>query len=118
MKVGETLRTDIVNLECDHEEADTRILLHAKHAAASHEKVVIYSPNTDVAITAVSMANEFKDNQFCFLTGKGKSRRMLDINLIQKSLGTGISSALIGIHCFTGCDSTSAFYGKGKKSCI
>ena len=33
---------------CDHEEADTRMLLHAKHASRDAQRVVIPYPDTDV----------------------------------------------------------------------
>ncbi|XP_056285293.1 uncharacterized protein LOC130203290 isoform X2 [Pseudoliparis swirei] len=39
----------------------------------------------------------------------------IDITKVSSALGTSVCSALIGIHTFSGCDSTSAFYGKGKK---
>ena len=42
------------NLRSDHEEADTRLLLHAKHAAATHPRIVIQSPDTDVAVLSVA----------------------------------------------------------------
>ena len=29
-----------------------------------------------------------------------------------------VSKALVGLHCLTGCDSVSAFYGKGKKKAL
>jgi len=35
---------------------------------------------------------------------------------VSKSLGIDICTALIGLHAFTGCDSVSAFAGKGKVS--
>ncbi|XP_056290830.1 uncharacterized protein LOC130206756 isoform X2 [Pseudoliparis swirei] len=38
----------------------------------------------------------------------------IDITKVSSALGTSVCSALIGIHTFSGCDSTSAFYGKGK----
>ena len=37
---------------------------------------------------------------------------------IYDSIGDDVSQALIGLHCFTGCDSVSAFYGKGKKKAL
>lgn len=40
--------SDITSLECTHEEADTRLLLHAAHAGRSgYTTVVIKSPDTD-----------------------------------------------------------------------
>eukprot|EP00794_Sanderia_malayensis_P000765 gene765-55_t len=49
-----------------------------------------------------------------FQTGVGNKRRILDIDSIYNSLGPALCSALISFHAFTGCDSTSAFHGKGK----
>lgn len=43
--------TEVVELECDHEEADTRLLLHAKHASDHGFSVVVTkSPDTDVHV--------------------------------------------------------------------
>ena len=35
---------------------------------------------------------------------------------MESSLGSRVCNALIILHTFTGCDSTSAFYGKGKRT--
>ena len=41
-------------LSCTHEEADTRMVLHAKHAVDNNfEAVVINTPDTDVFIHAI-----------------------------------------------------------------
>ena len=37
-------------LNADHEEADTRMLLHAKHASQDGQRIVIQSPDTDVLV--------------------------------------------------------------------
>ena len=42
------------NLHSDHEEADARLLLHAKHAANTHPRIVIQSPDTDVAVLSIA----------------------------------------------------------------
>ena len=36
-------------LQSDHEEADTRMILHAHNASQDHDRVAIQSPDTDVA---------------------------------------------------------------------
>ena len=41
---------DIPELNSDHEEADTRLLLHAKHASIAHQAITVRSPDTDVFI--------------------------------------------------------------------
>ena len=46
----------------------------------------------------------------------GKNDRFYHINAICESLGEPQSRALPVIHAFSGCNTTSAFNGKGKKS--
>jgi hypothetical protein len=51
---------DVPSLECSHDEADTRLLLHAAHAEISgHQSVIIQSPDTDVAIIACALSYRF-----------------------------------------------------------
>ena len=53
-----------------------------------------------------------------FLTGRGINLRTIDLKKIAESIGNDVSKALIGLHCLTGCDSVSVFYGKGKKKAL
>ncbi|KAK1885936.1 G polyprotein [Dissostichus eleginoides] len=104
---------DVVeDLQCDHEEFDTRVFLHAQHAAQEHKAVIIKSSDTDVAVIAVSLQADFPCSLYVF-AGTGNRTRIIDIAMVSSALGTSVCSALIGIHTFSGCDSTSAFYGKG-----
>ena len=48
--------------------------------------------------------------------GTGNHFRYYDINSISQNLGEQASQALPFIHAFTGCDTTTQFHGKGKKS--
>ena len=48
--------------------------------------------------------------------GTGKNSTYLHINIISHALGKDKSTTLPVYHCYTGCDTTSAFCGKGKKS--
>ena len=54
--------------------------------------------------------------QVIFKTGTRQRARLVDINAIAQKLGPAVSDALIGLHAYTGCDSVSAFSGKGKSS--
>ena len=50
------MAADVPCLECTHEEADTRLLLHALHGAKiGYAAVVISSPDADVAILAIAL---------------------------------------------------------------
>ena len=49
---------EVIELSSEQEEADTRLLLHTKHAATPHAKaVIISSENTDVCILCISFAH-------------------------------------------------------------
>ena len=114
--------TEVSSLCSDHEEADTRLLLHAQHASRDHN-VVIFSPDTDVFIILMSKSTRL-DTHLYFMTGTGIKRRIIDINAVvnHSFLTMNTTScekamfldAILGYHCFSGCDSVSAFAGKGK----
>lgn len=90
------------------------MFLHAQHAAQEYQTVVIKSPDTDVAVIAVSLQTDSPCRSY-FFTGVGNRTKITDLAKVSSALGTSVCSALIGIHTFSGCDSTSAFYGKGKR---
>ena len=100
-------------LNCSHEEADTRMLLHTKCVDGP---VVIYSDDTDVFILLLGNVSQLLDTYM--KVSKGSKSRILNINNIENSLsnkyGSKFSSSLIGLHAFTGCDSVSSFSGKRK----
>ena len=61
------------------------------------------------------MANKIKAS--LFLKQKTSTRvSFLSITSSRTILGDGVSAALPGYHAFTGCDSVSAFAGRGKKA--
>jgi hypothetical protein len=91
--------------------------LHAAYAAKTSSCVVVKTPDTDVFIIGVSLAKKLPCRVLLH-TGKGANLRTLDLDTIHEVLGSELSTALIGLHCFTGCDSVSALYGKGKKKAL
>ena len=106
----------VPELECHQEEADTRLILHAQHAASSRSAVVIIrSPDTDVAVIGCSLAAQIPA-QVLLHTGTRECRRYISLSSVAARLGNGVCQALPGLHAFTGCDSTSAFSGRGKKA--
>jgi hypothetical protein len=109
---GRTVKID--ELSTDHEEADTRMLLHAAHVAASGiVYVIIESNDTDVFILCLGLQNKLSSH-IILKFGKSDMKKCIDIHSMCTALGETICKAIIGFHCFTGCDTTSAFYGKGK----
>ena len=110
------IKATVPQLQCSHEEADTRLILHAAQAAASgHSNIVIKSPDTTVAVLVCHFSFEIPARIF-FRTGTKKRSRYIDISALARKHGRAICRALPGLHAFTGCDSTSAFVGRGKKA--
>ena len=96
-------------LPCDHEEADTRLLVHLVDALKNGcSTCVVHTVDTDITINP--------SIRIWVAFGKGKAFTYLHINSICHSLGKNKSLALPVFHSFTGCDTTSGFFGKGKKS--
>ena len=111
--------TAIDCLNSNQEEADTRMFLHAAYAANTRgaSDIIIESPDTDVFIIAMTFQSVIAARLY-FHTGRGMNLRTIDLEKIKQSIGNDVSHALIGLHCMTGCDSVSAFYGKGKKKAL
>eukprot|EP00057_Strongylocentrotus_purpuratus_P019489 XP_011673963.1 PREDICTED: uncharacterized protein LOC105442958 [Strongylocentrotus purpuratus] len=95
------------------EEADTRLLLHSLHAASCSVDVIINSPDTDVFILCLAFSQDIDANMY-FRTGQGNKTRTIAIGNVFNHFGQDVCRALIGLHCFTGCDTVSAMYGIGK----
>ena len=91
-----------------------RILLHAKHAPDhGYKSVVVVSEDTDVYILCIAIAKDIKGS-FYQKRGTKTRTRYLDIKQVRAVLGDRLSQALLGFYAFTGCDSVSAFSGRGK----
>ena len=47
----------VENLKSNHEEADTRMILYAKHASNFYDRILVTCPDTDVFVLCVSLQN-------------------------------------------------------------
>ena len=101
-------------LACNHEEADTRLILHTKYCECQgYRNVVILTNDTDVVILAVFHRQAFP--KLCSLWIKSLSY-MIPIHEIAQSLEADECSMLPILHSISGCDTTSFLYSKGKRS--
>lgn len=105
---------------CNHEEADTRIVVHAVHAVEQGAKVIqVRTVDKDVIVNLVRVFHDLVVTcplvRIWVAFGMGKNYRFFHINAICASLDEPMSRALSVFHAFSGCDTTSAFSGKGKK---
>ena len=111
-------RHDITNLApCGHEEADTRLLLHVADAAnQGFTKVVVRTVDTDVVVISVATFHQIQLSELWVAFGTGKHFRYLSVHDICKRIGPIKSQALLALHAFFGCDQTSFFAHRGKKT--
>ena len=105
-------------LRCNHEEADTRIFLHAQHAGG---KCVLHADDTNVLVLLLAHAHNLSN--YYLKKGKGAKSRIVGISEVADQLGRQVvdgilkqelCKALIGLHALTGCDTVSALAAKGK----
>ena len=108
----------VSSLQCQHEEADGRIFLHAAHAARKgYQSVVICSDDTYVFIMA--LASNDKIGAALFQKCGTRTRtRMVDNGKDASTVGIIVSRFLFDMHEYTGCDTVSAFAGKGKATAL
>ncbi|KAJ8417281.1 hypothetical protein AAFF_G00285080 [Aldrovandia affinis] len=104
---------------CSHEEADTRIFVHARHATEAGSKVImVKASDTDVVVIAVSVLQALQElglQQLWVAFGQGQHLRWVPVHDLCCTLAEK-SKGMLFFHAFTGCDVISAFRGKGKKS--
>ena len=109
---------DEQDLDClspsNHEEADTRMFLHLFGAVVGgHKKVLIIANDSDIIVLGVrafALTSRLEELWIAYSTGA--NRRYVAIHEVVASLGQVRSLALPGFHVFTGCDTTSSFFGK------
>ena len=102
---------------CTHEEADVKLMVHAADLSSQgHRRVMIRTVGTDVLVLAVAVYPQIEVDELWVAFGAGKNMRYIAVHSIVAFLGEAKATALPAFHAFTGCDQTSAFCGRGKKS--
>ena len=66
--------------------------------------VIVASPDTNVAILCLGHSSKYIDATLRFLTGTKMKRRIINLTQRAAQLGPQITSSLIGMHAFSGCD--------------
>lgn len=101
---------------CNHEEADTCIFVHARHASLNGMKILIRTVDTDMVILAIAFAKKLEVEELWVAFGVRKHLHYLLIYKIASCLTTQQCEGLPFFHALTGCDMVSYFSGKGKKT--
>ena len=102
---------------CDHEEADTRLLLHCLHASQlGFDNIMISTVDSDIVVLCTHFFDRLQLKELWIKFGVSKHIKYLAIHEISKSLGPEKCSGLLFFHAFSGCDTVSSFRLHGKRS--
>lgn len=100
-------------LRSTQEEADKRVFLHGPHAAATGYRAVVITSDDTYAFVLFLTFTGFISCSVFVKRSKQTRTVYMDVSRIVRLLGSELCRSLPGLHAFTGCDSVSAFSGKG-----
>ena len=95
----------------NHEAADFRLMVHAKHAINSNNSVIIRSHSADADIFIMALTS-FYSTKLILDSGTGVGRKIIQMS--DAEVEEDNRNALISFHSVTGCDYNSSFFGKGE----
>ena len=97
----------LTDLDSSQEEADTRLLSHAAHAARSRfVAIVIVSEDTDILVVCLAFKSHIQSSMFIKCSSQ-RTVKYLDVSRIVERIGASTCKSLPGFHTFTGCDTVS-----------
>ncbi|WAR05623.1 hypothetical protein MAR_020992 [Mya arenaria] len=107
-------------LDTNQEEADTVMILHAKYEADRGSTcIAIHSPDTDVLVLLLHHYRYIGAAHLYMSTGRvtlhTDGRRFIPVHQLIDKLTKYQLNILLSVYCITGCDTTSGFFGKGKR---
>ena len=110
-------RREVPQLSSNHEEADTRRALHALDAKkAGYQRNVVQCRDIDVFLLLLHHIVGL-GLEVWMLSGTAKKMKCFPAHVIAEQLPQSVNANILGFHAVTGCDTTSAFSGIGKKTC-
>ena len=105
---------DLSRLASNHEEANTRIVLHARDATLhGYQQINVVCRDTDVLVLLLAH-RELLCPVIWMFSGTTKRKRHIPVHSI--SLSEEKRKSLLAFHAITGCDTVSQFAGIGKKT--
>ena len=89
----------VENIKSIHEEADTRMILHANHASNSYDRILVASPDTVVFVLYISLEIRLMQGSIFWLVWKF-SEKLLIPKLSEKTLWRQWMFAMLQLNCF------------------
>ena len=106
--------TVLYELKSTQEETDTRTILYCLYAQDQGYKIdQARTPDSDIFFILLHYNDRLVGLTVLFDTGSGKHRRLINITEVGGAFTHEYRAALLALHAFCGCDTTSAFKGRG-----
>ena len=103
-----TVHTDIDELKSTQEETDSRMILYCEYGRSERYRYLrIKIPDTDVFFILLHYALRMENTTILFYTGIGNKKRLINVSEMAQEYGQEYCSSLLGMHAFSGCDSTN-----------
>ena len=111
----EVLPVQLEYLHTSQEETDTKVILYCNYAVKKKLKnVIIKTVDSDIFFILLYHAAKFKSITIYLDTAIQGRSKLFNISSLANKFGEQHCSELLGLHAFTGSDTTSAFKGIGK----
>lgn len=105
-------------LSSTHEEADTRVFLHVLSAIQNGcKRIIIRASDTDIVVIALYLFEQLATEGLEELFIKSKDY-FIPVHDVEKVFSDQEKAMLPLLHAFSGCDTTSFVFGKGKRAFI
>ena len=109
-------RHHIPELQNNHEEADTRLILHSLDSVnVGFKRLLVHCRDTDVLLLLIHFFGRIPVEVW-MCAGTAKQRKYYPVHEIVKKIHHDVIDNILGFHAITGSDTTSSFLGYGKKS--
>jgi len=105
----------------NHDEADTRLILHAADALRSYDLAVIRSVDTDVLVIGIHHFNAMVGDggkDVVMHMGMGACQRYISLVQLTRNLPAAVQRNILPLHVLTGCDSVSSLFRISKSKAI
>ena len=108
---------DLSYLRGNHEEADTRIILHSIHAGrAGYNTIVVHCRDTDVLVLLISHLDKIQAPNVWMKGGTSQAKKYYPIRAVANQYTQEQCKHLPSFHALTGSDTTSFIAGHSKKT--
>ena len=80
------------------------------------QKVMVHTVDTDVVVLGIAMFNQIGADELWLAFGTRSNFRYIPVHDVVAGMDPRICATLPVFHALTGCDTVSAFSGRGKKT--